>query len=262
MSDDKTTARVAIRATTARGDTALYDALYSSVEAFKGRPGRKAVILLSDGVDDDGYGKQLSGHSVEDVLTLAKSINVPVFTIGLGTEIDAQLLKRIAIETGALNFSAPQASDLQRLYDGIGQQLAGQYNIYYSSNLPGDGSMHRVQLAYNGIVSVKDYMSPASGAKSTPSAAPQASVRTLKLLPGLAAVRMPNLTDGEIGLRRPDDVVSSVKLSANKKEVEVSEGTWTFYVGSCQSKPFELRGGQVLEKESQHGVEVVVGILR
>lgn len=160
MSSNKASAETALQATTARGDTALFDALYTSVEVLKDRPGRKAVILLSDGVDDNGYGKQLSAHSVQEVLTLAKEVNVPIFTIGLGTEIDEMTLRRVGTDTGAAYYNAPTADQLKALYDGIGKQLSGQYNIFYTSNLPGDGSMHRVQLGYQSEVSMKEYQSP------------------------------------------------------------------------------------------------------
>jgi len=38
---DRPSAKAAIDATIARGDTALYDALYTSVELLKTKPGRK-----------------------------------------------------------------------------------------------------------------------------------------------------------------------------------------------------------------------------
>ena len=66
MSSNRGAAGKAIELTTARGNTALYDALFTSVDLLKDRPGRKAVVLLSDGVDDNGVGKQLSKHSVQN----------------------------------------------------------------------------------------------------------------------------------------------------------------------------------------------------
>jgi hypothetical protein len=53
---------------------------------MKTRPGRKAVVLLSDGVDDDGRGKQLSKHSIDYVLRLARDVNVPLYSIGSETK--------------------------------------------------------------------------------------------------------------------------------------------------------------------------------
>jgi VWFA-related protein len=158
LSADRATAEAAIDATTARGDTALFDALYTSVESLRDVPGRKAIVLLSDGVDDDGTGKPLSKKTVTDVLTLARQVNVPIYAIGLGTELDELALKKVASETGALYLNAVEPSELKRLYDSIGKQLAGQYTIGYSSNLPADGAEHRVQLRYAGMTGTKSYV--------------------------------------------------------------------------------------------------------
>lgn len=134
--------------TTARGDTALWDALYTSVDSLRTVAGRKAIVLLSDGVDDDGSGKPLSKKTVTDVLALAKQVNVPIYAIGVGTELDEVNLRKVATDSGALYLSTTDPAELKRLYDGIGKQLAGQYNIFYTSNLPADGSEHRVQLKF------------------------------------------------------------------------------------------------------------------
>lgn len=160
FADNRSTSVAAIASTTARGDTALFDALYSSVEALKNRPGRKAIVLLSDGVDDDGTGKQLSKHTLEEVLSLAQTVNVPIFTIGLGAEIDESVLSKAAAATGALYSKAPTAEDVAKVYDRIGTQLSGQYNIYYTSNLPGDGSVHRIKLNQGSTFGMKEYVSP------------------------------------------------------------------------------------------------------
>ncbi|NLI82243.1 MAG: VWA domain-containing protein, partial [Deltaproteobacteria bacterium] len=173
---DRSAAKAAVDATVARGDTALYDALYKSVELLKGIPGRKAVTLLSDGADDNGQGKPLSRHSVEDVLALAREVNVPIYTVGVGTEIDEAVLRKVALETGGANLITPQPGQLKELYARIGEQLAGQYHIDYTSNLPGDGTEHRVQLKYADAWGTKEYKAPllretSSEAKPTP--APQ-----------------------------------------------------------------------------------------
>ena len=158
FSPNKDLAKAAIAATAARGDTALYDALYKSVEVLKTKPGRKAIVLLSDGRDDDGTGKQLSKHSIDEVLGLAKEVNVPVFIIGLGSEIDRETLAKVATATGAIVQEAPTAEQLQSIYDGIGKQLSGQYGISYTSNLPADGSSHRIQLTQGGSTGMKEYV--------------------------------------------------------------------------------------------------------
>lgn len=218
FSADKSAAKTAIAGTTARGDTALYDALYSSIEQLKARPGRKAVVLLSDGVDDDGTGKQLSKHSLDDVLALAKQVNVPVFAIGLGKEVDKNLLARIGTETGAGSYLAPTAEQLKALYAGIGKQLSGQYNILYSSNLPGDGSTHRVQLAQGDVKGLKEYVSPANvRAQVAPAPAP--------VQVAAAPVAPPPTSGATIELPGGDSIQSAVSIQPNQLYVAKARAT-------------------------------------
>jgi hypothetical protein len=67
----------------------------------------------------------------------------------------------MATDSGALYFDVVAPAELKRLYDSIGKQLAGQYTIYYTSNLPSDGSEHRVQLRVDAITSTKSFVPPA-----------------------------------------------------------------------------------------------------
>jgi von Willebrand factor type A domain len=115
---------------------------------------------LSDGVDDNGVGKQLSKHSIDEVIHYARQVNVPLYTIGIGSEVDSALLANIAQSTGALSFLTPKPEELKTLYDRIGEQLAGQYLITYNSNIPGDGSPRQVQVKYGDLASSKEYQSP------------------------------------------------------------------------------------------------------
>ena len=172
MSGARAEAKKAIEGLAARGDTALFDALYASLDATRGRPGRRAVVLLSDGVDDDGFGNVLSKKTSADVLALAKELNVPVFTIGLGSEIDEKTLRKVANESGGAYLSAAAAEDLATLYQKLGKQLSGQYHISYTSNLPGDGSVHTIQLLHSGLRGAKAYQSP-SGIAAAPVAVVQ-----------------------------------------------------------------------------------------
>jgi VWFA-related protein len=162
MSSNRTAAGKAIALTTARGNTALYDALFTSIDLLKDRPGRKAVVLLSDGVDDNGVGKQLSKHSIQDVLQFAKRVNVPIYAIGIGTEIDEALLAGFAQSTGGRYFLTPNPAELKSLYDQIGLQLAGQYLVSYTSNLPADGAARQVEVRYQDSMSAKSYLAPST----------------------------------------------------------------------------------------------------
>lgn len=166
----KAKAAAAIDSIIARGDTALYDAAYESVEALKDTTGRKVVVLITDGVDDNGAGGQLSERSVSEAVALAKTVNVPIYTIGLGQEKDEGVLKTFASESGGKYFDAATVEELAGIYETIGKQLEGQYSISYSSNLPSDGSVRRLTLSHAEMRSSKEYTAPAiSVAKSTAS---------------------------------------------------------------------------------------------
>lgn len=169
----------------ARGDTALFDAMHASLDILKGRPGRKAIVLLSDGVDDGRTGNVLSKHSIDESLKLAQDLNVPVFTVGLGSELDEATLQRVATQSGASFYKAPTADQLKALYGQLGQQLTGQYEISYTSNLPGDGSVHNIQLGQASLRSNKAYSSPSNGAVA---AQVVPVVQTSAPAPALAAV--------------------------------------------------------------------------
>ena len=146
MTTTKGEARAAIEALSARGDTALHDALARSVELLSARPGRTAVVVLSDGLDDDGTGGPLSEATVAGVLAAAEGAGVPIFAVGLGTEMDEAVLREVAERTGGLYLPAPTADELGSVYERIGDQLSGQYAIAYTSSLPADGTERRLDL--------------------------------------------------------------------------------------------------------------------
>jgi VWFA-related protein len=243
MSANREAAEKAIDSTNARGNTALYDALYASIDAVKGRPGRKAVVLLSDGVDDNGLGKQLSKHSIEDVIRYASKVNVPLYAIGIGTEVDAALLANIAQSTGALSFLTPRPEDLKTLYDRIGEQLSGQYLITYSSNLPGDGSAHQVQVKYGNLASSKEYQSPGL-VEGSPTPPPNVVTTSPKSTP-----EKPKKGATELNLGGLDEILGSGGITVNKKGKEYRVGPDG--VSVKESSPSPSPAGQIEPADGQ-----------
>lgn len=146
LGSDFDAAERAIHDTSVAGDTALYDGTHAALSALQAVPGRRAVIVLSDGVDDDGSGKQLSKHDLGDPITKALVSNIPVYTIGLGENIDEGVLRTLGMTSGAAYLSAPTADDLDALYARLGQQLAGQYALRFISQARPNGSIQHVKL--------------------------------------------------------------------------------------------------------------------
>lgn len=131
----------------AGGATPLYDAAYKAVRwAAEQPPGNRAVLLLTDGREEralDGSG----GSRVADEDTAIREANratIPVFTIGLGNEIDEAYLKRLALETGGIYQQTPDSAALAELFQNVADLLKQRYRITYESGLSEDGKEHSV----------------------------------------------------------------------------------------------------------------------
>jgi len=91
----------------------------------------------------------------------AAEINVPIYTIGLGAEVDTEVLRSLAEGSGGRYFFSPSAAELEGLYRQIVTQLEGQYRISYKTNITElDGSWHRVVVKARGSMGEKKYKAP------------------------------------------------------------------------------------------------------
>ena len=119
--------------------TAIGMGLASAVNRLKESKAKsKVIILLTDGVNNRGYIQPMQAAEI------AKQFNIKVYTIGVGTagealtpvsrrsdgqyvfgyanvEIDENLLKQIAGETGGQYFRALNETGLRSIYDEIDQ---------------------------------------------------------------------------------------------------------------------------------------------
>lgn len=110
----------------AGGDTALYQATsVSAYVAASAQTQRKAVVLLSDGLD---FGDR-SAVGREDALAQAASLGVPFFAVGLGSEIDRAYLEYLALSTGGQFLETPTPQGLSDLFGAIGDFLRSQYVV-------------------------------------------------------------------------------------------------------------------------------------
>jgi VWFA-related protein len=122
----------AIAETHANGATALFDSVVMSLYQFRATPGRKAVVVLTDGDDN---------HSWSDYPTLrryARSAGVPIYFIGLNLSfLDTGIKGRmteLAADTGAEAFFVSKASALPEVYRKIETELRSQYFLRYLTN--------------------------------------------------------------------------------------------------------------------------------
>ena len=132
----------------ALGGTALYDALYNSIMRLKSVKGRKAVVILTDGRDENNPGTAPgSVHVIDDVLARLKEVDAAIYPIGLGSRVDAKMLEHLAEISGGRAYFPEDATMLADQYRGIVENLRRRYVVgYASTNLKRDGAWRIVEI--------------------------------------------------------------------------------------------------------------------
>jgi Ca-activated chloride channel homolog len=131
-----------VEALQAWGGTSLYDAVHYSLGRIRNQPGRKALIIFSDGDDTTSRMKE------QEVLDYARAVEATVYGVGIG-DAARGFLKRIASETGGETFFPEKVGDLIRAFAAISEELHNHYLLAYSPTRPADGSWRAIQLKLN-----------------------------------------------------------------------------------------------------------------
>lgn len=163
------------------GGTLLYDAIYlASDELMKKQQGRKAIIVLSDGVDRG------SKESLETAIETAQKADTAVYSIlykddegsgehrggfGMGGPMGGgmgrhggggghrypeesrpdgkKILVRISKETGGRFFEVSKKQSVDQIYAQIEEELRNEYSLGYTPDRGGasEAGYHKIQLA-------------------------------------------------------------------------------------------------------------------
>lgn len=151
LSSDRNASLAAIDTYQATGGTALYDALTDSFERLKREEGRRVVVVLTDGKDEDNPGKGPgSTHTLQDVFKDAKELDATVFGIGLGTKVDRPVLASLASMSGGEAYFPDDPSTLDATYKRILENLRRRWIVAYTSTNPKrDGAWRPVEIKTN-----------------------------------------------------------------------------------------------------------------
>lgn len=118
----------------ANGGTALYDAIGDSLALLSREQGRRVVVVMTDGRDEDNPGKGPgSKRTLADVLKLQKESGAVVFGIGLGTQVDREPLERLAAASGGQALFPADAAGLEAQYRRVVEDLRRRYVVSYTS---------------------------------------------------------------------------------------------------------------------------------
>ncbi len=135
------------------GGTALYDALYFAcrdklMKAPKTTPVRRAIVLLSDGVDNQSHVTR------EEAIEMAQRAEAIVYTISTnvsGTKGPGdKVLERIADATGGRAFFPFQIRDVANAFAEIQDELRSQYAVSYKpADFKADGHYRTIEIVAN-----------------------------------------------------------------------------------------------------------------
>jgi Ca-activated chloride channel family protein len=130
------------------GGTALYDGLWNGLLHLKTAQGRKAIVVLTDGRDENRTSTgPASTHTLGDVQNLARQVGAALFPIGLGSRVDRDLLEQLANASGGEAYVADDAAKLAEPFRDIIENLRQRYILSYTStNTRHDGAWRRVQI--------------------------------------------------------------------------------------------------------------------
>lgn len=126
----------AIDGIVAQHDTAMYDALYQGAGMLSGTTGRKAILVLTDGLDNR------SRHTSGDVVSLIGPSGLSISAIGLGDPslaganqagLDVQALRSLADRAGGSYAFAADQTALTAIYERYSRALHSEYALTYTT---------------------------------------------------------------------------------------------------------------------------------
>ena len=156
----------ALQGMTASRQTAMLDALYLSADYAnkEGKNRRKAVILVTDGLDNNSY------YKFDEVVNHLREADVEIYFIGFTNDLSndhalfnhsdkdkaENLLNKLAVETGGRAFFPRELSEVHTIAQDISTTLRTQYSIgYYPTNSKRDGTFRAVKVTVEGSANKK-----------------------------------------------------------------------------------------------------------
>ncbi len=163
ITTDRSALIQAINSLDARGDTTMFDALDQAEQFLQDVPGRKAIIVLTDGLDNR------SKHTGDEVIQAIGAGGLSISTIGLGdpsklginSGLDEAILQSLAARAGGVYGYVNNPEALRGLYEQFGRALQSEYSITYTtSSSIRDGLNRTLTVSLGGSASTQATYNP------------------------------------------------------------------------------------------------------
>ena len=138
LNRDRGTAIEGLRRAVAGDDSALYNCLLLTLRDAAKIPGRKVVIVFSNGPDN------ASMVAPDDVRAVAEDEGIPIYVISTSEvtkdPISSSIFKRISTNTGGKSYFAKTWQKQVEAFESIREDLGNSYTVtYYPQPNPNDG---------------------------------------------------------------------------------------------------------------------------
>ncbi len=144
FTNDRARLKSALRFVTPEGETAFYDALMAAVRTLGRTTGRKAIVVFSDGVDNQLLNpRDGSETTFPELLDVARESDCLVYSIFLPPAVEGkathpavlkaqQQMQMLSSETGAKMYTLRKVEELSANYSEIAQELRFIYTLAYA----------------------------------------------------------------------------------------------------------------------------------
>ena len=138
LTKERTDAIFGLRKAVAGDDAALYNALLLTLRDAAHIPGRKVVIVFSNGPDN------ASMVAPDDVRAVAEDEGIPIYVISTNEvnkdPISSSVFKRISTRTGGRSYFAKTWQKQVEAFESIREDLGNSYTVtYYPQPNPNEG---------------------------------------------------------------------------------------------------------------------------
>jgi len=162
FTSNRQSAKVAIEQIRSEGSTALYDAVLTALDMMRGIEGRKAVIIFSDGADNQLVDPMKGSEATfEEVRHVVRETDCLIYTILLlpfkpDRRRDKVLYKAqtqlelLAEETGGRSLRPRKPRDLEEAYSEIASDLRHVYTLTFTPGIPRIAGWHDLRVEVKG----------------------------------------------------------------------------------------------------------------